>query len=221
VNLGKISPKNVNAALFGGQIQSNEVDKLLSLVKIPSGSKVLEIGCGKGKALACLGEKLRGSGVELWGIDVCPADIEDGRRLLEEEGVKAAVSCRDAAQLPFPDGYFDLAYGLAALHHIPDWPQAIAEAFRVLKDGGRYFLVENTRPFFRLPLVKKLDHACSIFTKDELLQALEEKGFAVLMWEQRGFYKHILHGSVRVLAKKPELYSRGIPSAVNMPFSPK
>jgi len=67
VNLGKISPKNINSALFGGQIQSNEVDKLLSLLAIPPGSKVLEIGCGKGKALACLGEKLPGSGVELWG----------------------------------------------------------------------------------------------------------------------------------------------------------
>ncbi len=205
MNLGKISPKNVNAALFGGQIQSNEVDKLLSLLAIPHGSKVLEIGCGKGKALACLGEKLRGSGVELSGIDVCPADIEEGRRLLEGKGVKAAVSCQDAARLPFPDGYFDLVYGLAVLHHIPDWPQAIAEAFRVLKDGGWYYVVENTRPFFCLPMAKRLDHACSIFSKDELLKMLREKGFAVLMWEQRGFYKHVLHGSVRVLAKKPSL----------------
>lgn len=200
-----LSIKSLNSALFGGHIQAGEVDKLLSLVEISPGSRVLEIGCGKGKALACLGEKLRGSGVELSGIDVCPADIEEGRRLLEEREVKATVSCQDATHLPFPDAYFDVVYGLAVLHHIPDWPRAVAEVYRVLKESGRYFLVENTRPFFSIPLVKELDHACSVFSGDELLKVLEEKGFLVMMWEQRGFYKHVLHGSVRVLAKKPSL----------------
>jgi len=37
---------------------------------------------------------------------------------------------------------------------------------------------------------------------------LREKGFAVLMWEQRGFYKHVLHGSVRILAKNLSLLQR-------------
>ena len=43
----------------------------------------------------------------------------------------------DAAQLPFPDGRFDLVLSAAMLHHVIEWDTALAEAVRVLRPGGR------------------------------------------------------------------------------------
>ena len=43
----------------------------------------------------------------------------------------------DAADPPFADGQFDLVVPFAMPHHVVDWEQAIAEAVRVLRPGGR------------------------------------------------------------------------------------
>jgi len=43
----------------------------------------------------------------------------------------------DAGKLPFEDGLFDTVTVLAALNHIPNRSEALAETYRVLKPGGR------------------------------------------------------------------------------------
>jgi SAM-dependent methyltransferase len=45
--------------------------------------------------------------------------------------------CTDAERLPFEDDSFDLVFGHAILHHIPDLDQAFSEFRRVLRPGGR------------------------------------------------------------------------------------
>ena len=52
-------------------------------------------------------------------------------------GRRASAQRADAAQLPFPDGRFDLVLSAAMLHHVIDWDQALAEAVRVLRPGGK------------------------------------------------------------------------------------
>ena len=50
---------------------------------------------------------------------------------------RATVQRADAARLPFPDGRFDLVMSAAMLHHVIEWDDALAEAVRVLRPGGR------------------------------------------------------------------------------------
>src|SRR5438045_2332961 len=42
----------------------------------------------------------------------------------------------DAENLPFPNNSFDVVFGHAVLHHIPDLERAFSEFRRVLKPGG-------------------------------------------------------------------------------------
>jgi ubiquinone/menaquinone biosynthesis C-methylase UbiE len=42
----------------------------------------------------------------------------------------------DAEHLPFPDQSFDLVFGHAVLHHVPNLDRALAEFHRVLRPGG-------------------------------------------------------------------------------------
>jgi SAM-dependent methyltransferase len=62
----------------------------------------------------------------------------------------------EAESLPFPDASFDLVFGHAVLHHIPDLPRAFAEFERVLAPGGTLlFAGEPSRQGDRLAGVPK------------------------------------------------------------------
>jgi SAM-dependent methyltransferase len=51
-------------------------------------------------------------------------------------GLEVRTAAADAETLPFADESFDLVFGHAVLHHIPDLDGAFAEFTRVLSPGG-------------------------------------------------------------------------------------
>jgi ubiquinone/menaquinone biosynthesis C-methylase UbiE len=51
-------------------------------------------------------------------------------------GLEVRTAAAEAETLPFPDGSFDLVFGHAVLHHIPDLEGAFSEFARVLRPGG-------------------------------------------------------------------------------------
>jgi ubiquinone/menaquinone biosynthesis C-methylase UbiE len=51
-------------------------------------------------------------------------------------GLRVRTRAADAEQLPFADASFDLVFGHAVLHHIPDLGRALREFERVLAPGG-------------------------------------------------------------------------------------
>jgi ubiquinone/menaquinone biosynthesis C-methylase UbiE len=101
-----------------------------------SGKRLLEIGYGLGTDLLTFAE----AGADPHGIDL----VEEHRRLAERNfalhGRAADLRLGDAAQLPWPDGYFDLVYSNGVLHHTPDTVRCITEAWRVLKPNGLFIL---------------------------------------------------------------------------------
>jgi ubiquinone/menaquinone biosynthesis C-methylase UbiE len=54
----------------------------------------------------------------------------------ERLGLEVETQATDAERLAFEDESFDLVFGHAVLHHLPDLPAALAEFSRVLRPGG-------------------------------------------------------------------------------------
>jgi ubiquinone/menaquinone biosynthesis C-methylase UbiE len=96
--------------------------------------RALEIGAGTGYFTL----NMLGAGVieQATCSDISPGMLAtllaNARRLGEDVATVAA----DAERLPFEDASFDLLFGHAVLHHIPDLQTAFDEFARVLAPGG-------------------------------------------------------------------------------------
>lgn len=95
----------------------------------------LEIGAGSGVMSAQLLAAF--PTLRMVATDYDPQMVHTARRTLRSFGDRADVQRADAADLPFADGRFDLVLSAAMLHHVPAWQDAVAQAVRVLRPGGR------------------------------------------------------------------------------------
>jgi ubiquinone/menaquinone biosynthesis C-methylase UbiE len=93
--------------------------------------EILDIGCGTGQSRQIFIQRA----ARYVGLDLSPTAIAlASNRFLESEWVVG-----DACALPFPGESFDVVAFSSVLHHIPNFPAAVAEAARVLRPGGWAF----------------------------------------------------------------------------------
>jgi ubiquinone/menaquinone biosynthesis C-methylase UbiE len=123
---------------IGRQQVLGKVTKLLGSTPGPF-ERGLEIGAGTGYFAINLVK----AGVirSATCTDISPGMLATLERNAAQAGVGERVDTEacDAEQLPFADGAFDLVFGHAVLHHIPDLGQAFREFHRVLRPGGTLF----------------------------------------------------------------------------------
>jgi ubiquinone/menaquinone biosynthesis C-methylase UbiE len=114
----------------------------------------LEIGSGTGYfSLNLLGAGLIG---EATCSDISPGMLETLQANAQSLGYDVRTQPADAERLPFADASFDLVFGHAVLHHIPDLERAFAEFERVLAPGGTVlFAGEPSRYGDRLARIPK------------------------------------------------------------------
>jgi ubiquinone/menaquinone biosynthesis C-methylase UbiE len=162
--------------------------------------EVLEIAVGTGRNL----EHHR-NGVQLTGIELSPEMLAIAQERAKELGREADLRIGDAQELGFPDASFDSVVCTLALCTIPDDRAAVAEAYRVLRPGGLFLLLEHVRsPVTPVRFVQRMIEPLTIrFEADHLtrepLDYLAAEGFEIEELERSRW------GIVeRVAARKPE-----------------
>ena len=96
--------------------------------------RALEIGAGTGYfSLNLLRAGVIGEAV---ATDVSPGMLRKLERSAAELGLPVETAACEASSLPFDDDSFDLVFGHAVLHHLPDLDVAFREFLRVLRPGG-------------------------------------------------------------------------------------
>ncbi len=100
--------------------------------------RVLEIGCGTGFVLLNMWKA--GLVEEAHGCDLSPGMLAVAAENARTIGCDVRLRTADAEQLPFEDETFDLVVGHAVLHHLPSPSSALAEAHRVLRQGGALWI---------------------------------------------------------------------------------
>jgi protein-L-isoaspartate(D-aspartate) O-methyltransferase len=106
---------------------------------LKSGSKILDVGCGKAFLLYDFTKLI--PGIEIQGIDISGYAIDNAK-----QEVKGMLKIGNATALPYPDDYFDFVFSINTLHnlHCYDLDRALREIERVGK-RKKYICVESYR----------------------------------------------------------------------------
>ena len=137
----------MNDVMSGG-IHRIWKDAMVEWLNPQPGWRVLDVAGGTGDIAFRIAAMVRsrGGAADVTVCDINADMLGEGRRRAEEKG-EAGVAwvCGDAEKLPFPDAYFDaytIAFGIRNVTHIEN---ALTEARRVLKPGGRFLCLEFSK----------------------------------------------------------------------------
>ena len=108
------------------------------------GGRLLDVGCGDGTFTRALSAGFR----ECYGIDVQDHYLEEFRsQTMTAPKGKFTIQKMDAANMTFPDAFFDVVVSIETLEHVPELAASSREIARVLKPGGQLLLTVPNRWF--------------------------------------------------------------------------
>lgn len=116
--------------------------KLLKLINSDR-ETVLDICTGTGDIAI---EIKRNSSSTVIGYDISPEMLEVAVKKFDEKGLKIPLILGDALELAIKDNSVDVITIGFGLRNLPDYNKAVAEMARVLKPGGRVFILEFAPP---------------------------------------------------------------------------
>ncbi|WAZ24021.1 class I SAM-dependent methyltransferase [Streptomyces cinnabarinus] len=126
-------------------------EELLDGLGLRGDEQVLDLGCGRGAVLTAVARRVprgRVTGVDLWrSVDQsgnrARTTLDNAGRERVAERIDLVTA--DMRELPLEDDRFDLVISSMALHNITDArgrAEAVCEAYRVLRPGGRLLIVD-------------------------------------------------------------------------------
>ncbi len=125
--------KYVEFRIFEKLLDSNNIDL--------AGKVVLDAACGSGYSTELIMNRFRPS--RLMAFDLMPEQI----RLARRRRISADFFVGDMTNLDLQDADVDAVFIFGALHHVPNWLEAVQELTRVLRRDG-VLLVEE--PHYKL-----------------------------------------------------------------------
>lgn len=124
-----------------GLVFQPRITRVVRSLDIPTGARVLEIGCGTGISFEAYPPHAR-----VVGIDLADDMLERARRrIAANEWSHVSVQRGDALALDFPDDSFDYVMAFHVISVVPDPIRMLREAQRVCGDGGAIVVINHFR----------------------------------------------------------------------------
>jgi ubiquinone/menaquinone biosynthesis C-methylase UbiE len=175
------APVAANYVTSSFHASPERLGEVVELAQPRPGDVVLDVATGTGNTALALAPLVQ----RVTGLDLTPEMLDQARRVAVERGItNVDWVLGDAQELPFPDATFDVWTARAAPHHFHDLAQALAEALRVLKPGGRAVVVDGSGPrqardlLHQVEITRDPSHV-RMRTLDEWIEILEGAGFVV------------------------------------------
>jgi demethylmenaquinone methyltransferase/2-methoxy-6-polyprenyl-1,4-benzoquinol methylase len=141
-----ISPRYdfLNHALSFG-IDYSWRTKVRKKVAALGAQRVMDVATGTGDLAL---ELMKIPGVHVTGVDISAGMLEVGRQKISHRGFSERIVMQqaDAENLPFEEASFDAITVSFGVRNFGDLPKGLGDMFRVLKPGGRLFVLEFSQP---------------------------------------------------------------------------
>ncbi len=157
-------------------------------IGLSSGTRVLDLGCGRGRVAAHMTSY---TGAQIVGLNIDANQLAQAREFNEKCGFSNEFVEHDQNVLPLPfgDGEFDAFYEIQALSLCKDPESLFKEIYRVLKPGAKFLLLDwvslppydpsNPKHAELMRRVKPLIGAVGTPTPASFEKALKDAGFTV------------------------------------------
>jgi cyclopropane fatty-acyl-phospholipid synthase-like methyltransferase len=124
------------------QALARENELLAQIARIDRSTIVLDAGCGVGGSAIFLAKKF---GCRVMGITLSKKQVATANKLARAHRVEnlARFHQADFSDTRFEDGSFDVVWAIESACHAEDKKRFIAEAFRLLKSGGRLVIADG------------------------------------------------------------------------------
>lgn len=158
---------------------------LAEAAEIERDATVIDIGSGLGGPSRYLAEAF---GCRVTGVDLNPAFVEAASYLGNRSAAHDRVQymCADALALPFESASFDYGWTQHVAMNIADRDRLYAEAFRVLRSGGRlciYDILAGSGEPLHFPVPWSKDASTSfVVSPASMIRSLEGQGFRLSKW---------------------------------------
>jgi cyclopropane fatty-acyl-phospholipid synthase-like methyltransferase len=170
------------------QLNLNRV--LAERVGMRADMDVLDAGCGIGGSSIWLAENYR---ARVMGITLSQVQVQHAARRAKQRGIEslARFEIRDYSETNFHTASFDVVWALESMCHALSKRHVAAEAFRVLKPGGKFIVADGfrtARPFLNDDEALMTNWLSGwaipdIDTPQEFTRALQEVGFVNIEME--------------------------------------
>jgi ubiquinone/menaquinone biosynthesis C-methylase UbiE len=154
----------------------------VALASLAEGETVLDLGCGAGLDCFLAANKVGKRG-KVIGVDMTPEMIDKARENAEKGGYgNVEFRLGEIENIPAADNSADVVISNCVINLSPDKSRVFAEAFRVLKPGGRLMvsdivLREELPDFIRNSVAAYVGCIAGAMLKDEYLETIREAGF--------------------------------------------
>ena len=125
--------------------------RLVRMTSVSDPSRVLDLATGSGDVAFALRTTLPVN-TEIIGLDFCQPMLDQAIRKSGERGAPSNLKFLqgDCLDLSFEDGSFDAITIAFGLRNLEDRTRGLSEMLRVLRPGGKLFVLEFSQPFIWL-----------------------------------------------------------------------
>lgn len=120
--------------------------KLISLLDVKENTHFLDVGCGTGWAVGKVAKLVNNNGL-FYGIDLSPKMIEKAISNFSGRDNFHFIQA-NVESIPLNDNFFDIIICTNSFHHYLNPDKAMNEMYRLLKKGGKLYILDPTAENF-------------------------------------------------------------------------
>ena len=116
--------------------------EVIAMLDVRENVHFLDVGCGTGWAVGQVANLVNGRGL-FYGVDLSPKMIEKAKSNFSGKDNFRFIQA-NSESIPLNDSFFDIIICTNSFHHYLNPDKALKEMARLLKKGGKLFLLDPT-----------------------------------------------------------------------------